>query len=473
MQNSNSLNSLWQEIILLDYRIALRCAVLVLTMSHSLALAEFTLPGTALFGRSNYDYAPSMYQEGNVQKFWWCGAGTVPNTNFNTDVIYYRSYNFGTRQWSAIIKVLWPTPGKWDGYFVCDPSVIRGQFVNPQNGRTYSHAMYYTATDLSAGTNNRIGVAFSNDGITWVKYSLPVISPQISPTSSYGAGQAATYSADGKSRLFLFHTDTSTTHGTRMWVRSTTNGRTFGPPVLLSNNGAPLNANSDFAFDWRSRYFYAAIGLPGRPGDRDTLGFVFARMPAADLLHGRGTWEQLGTVNTNLTGYYLNPSPGLLRDMYGNLTPWLPAVEAYFTKGGNDPGTWDLTWVIWDPTPVTLPFKRYYNPSTSYHKVTTGFIEPGFNFERTLGHLFMSPRAGTIPLYGCRAGSSDFFISIKANCGGHFVLGVNGWIYSSAQPDTQALYRCYTGFDHFVSTSPTCEGRTTESLLGYAKRTAQ
>jgi hypothetical protein len=30
-----------------------------------------------------------------------------------------------------------------------------------------------------------------------------------------------------------------------------------------------------------------------------------------------------------------------------------------------------------------------------------------------------------------------------------------------------ALYRCFTGVDHFVSTSPTCEGTTGEGLLGY------
>lgn len=462
-----------KSLLSLHWQTILSFISFVLILASDSALAEFTLPGGPLFTRNDYDYAPSMYQEGNVQKFWWCGAGTVPNTTFYTDVIYYRSYNFDTQQWSNITMVLWPSQGRWDGYYVCDPSVIRGKFYNPENKKTYTHAMYYTATDLQEGTNNRIGLAFSNDGISWVKYSSPVVSPQNFPTTScYGAGQAATYSVNKKSRLYIFHTDTSPQCEARMWVRYTTNGRTFSPPILLSNNGAPLNANSDFAYDWQSKYFYAAIGLPGRPGDRDTLGFVLARMPADDLLNGRGTWEKLGTVNTNLTGYYLNPSPGLLRDRYGNLTPWLPAVEAYFTKGGNDPMTWDLTWVIWDPDPTTLPFKRYYNPSSRYHKVTTGYIEPGFNFERTLGYLFMAPRTGTSPLYGCRAGSSDFFISPDGNCEGQFILGVNGWIYATAQPDTQALYRCYTGFDHFVSTSSTCEGQRTERLLGYAKKTA-
>lgn len=445
--------------------------IFVLTISSSSAIADFTLPSSILFDRSGYDYAPSMYQEGNVQKFWWCGLGTVPGTTFNTDVIYYRSYNFDTSQWSAITMVLWPSSGRWDGYYVCDPSVIRGKFYNPEDGQTYSHAMYYTATDRSDGANNKIGLALSNDGIAWIKYSLPVISPQTFPASTYGAGQAATYNTDGGSRLYVFHTDDSTSYGTRMWARFTADGLSFDPPVLLSNEGAPLNANSDFAYDWNSQNFYAAIGLPGRTGDRETLGFVLAKMPATDFLKGSGVWKKLGTVNTNLTGNYLNHSPGLLRDMYGNVTPWLPAIEAYFAKGTNDPETWELTEVIWDPDPLTLPLKSYFNPSTFYHKATTGYIDPGFNLEGTLGYLFMGPRVGAIPLYGCRSASSDFFMSPDGKCEGQFILGVNGWIFSTARPGTQALYRCFTGFDHFVSPDLACESWTTESLLGYARKT--
>ncbi|MBI5826571.1 MAG: hypothetical protein HZB22_02410, partial [Deltaproteobacteria bacterium] len=242
----------------------------------------------------------------------------------------------------------WGT-GKWDSYFTCDPSVIRGEFINPENGNAYSHAMYYTATDRSDGTNNKIGLAFSNDGITWERLSRPVIAPQVNATSGYGAGQAATYNINAKAGIYVFYTDTSTNLGSRVWVRYTSNGIAFGPPVLLSNQGVPLSYNSDFAYDYNSGYFYAAISLLPRPVDRETYRFVIARMPANDLLNGHGVWEALATVDTGVTGYYLNHSPGLLRDYYGNLTPWLPAIEVYFSEGTNDPATWDLTWVIWSP----------------------------------------------------------------------------------------------------------------------------
>ncbi len=50
------------------------------------------------------------------------------------------------------------------------------------------------------------------------------------------------------------------------------------------------------------------------------------------------------------------------------------------------------------------------------------------------------------------------------------VSGPVGWIHDSPQPGTVALYRCLGpgGADHLVSTDPSCEGWTQESLLGYA-----
>jgi hypothetical protein len=67
------------------------------------------------------------------------------------------------------------------------------------------------------------------------------------------------------------------------------------------------------------------------------------------------------------------------------------------------------------------------------------------------------------------------FVSPHSNCENWTVVGINGWIYSSPPVgvSTVALYRCLIsaggGTDHFVSTSPSCEGWKTEFLLDYAK----
>jgi len=316
------------------------------------ARGDFRLPHGVLFHHIGYNYAPSVIQEENTQKFWWCGQGTVPGTSFTTDVIYNNSYNFKTGEWSEPAMVLWPSLGKWDSQYTCDPSVIQGTFSNPkENGKNYSYAMYYGGTDDISG-NCRVGLAYSNDGVTWVKYGKPVIYPQSYPTSSYGAGQPATYNSDRKAGIVLFHTDTSTSLGQRVWVRKTTDGINFSSPILLSNQGAFLFADSDFALDPVSGYVYAATPVFGRPGDRDIYSFVLCKMPAEQLLHGQGVWETLGYVDTTLTGFYLNHSPGLLRDKYGYIAPLLPKVIVYFSGGSNDPSTWDLTWARWAPTPI-------------------------------------------------------------------------------------------------------------------------
>ncbi|HEY4959626.1 MAG TPA: hypothetical protein VII29_02105, partial [Terriglobales bacterium] len=52
----------------------------------------------------------------------------------------------------------------------------------------------------------------------------------------------------------------------------------------------------------------------------------------------------------------------------------------------------------------------------------------------------------TVPLYGCEAGGYDHFVSFSSICegSGYFVLGINGWIYSSPPQgiSTRGLYRC-------------------------------
>jgi hypothetical protein len=90
--------------------------------------------------------------------------------------------------------------------------------------------------------------------------------------------------------------------------------------------------------------------------------------------------------------------------------------------------------------------------------------------QQQLGHLYSHPENGaTLPLYGCKNGDSDYFISLDVNCEGRRVLGKNGYAYAGTVPraDMLPLYRCYTGTDHFATSDPKCEGQTTEKLLGY------
>lgn len=443
------------------------------------ALADLIASPGVLFTRANYDYAPSVINEGSLQKYWWCGYGPAPahpgRPNF-ADTIYYRAYDGSTGTWSAIQQVLTPTSGTWDAKHTCDPSVVKGNFA--YNGANYAYAMYYTATDTD--TNNRVGVAFSNNGTTWVKRPTPVIFPRnaTQAQTSYGAGQSATYNGNGAAGIWMFHTDTTGNaldgngiSQTRILLRYASDGINFGAPTLVSAAGLPITymSNSDFAFDntVSPARWYAAIPMLGRAGDRETYRIGLYRMPNSDIMNGTGTWELVANIDSNLTGAYLNHSPGIVRDIYGSVSG-LPSVQVVHSRGDNDPNAWDLAYAKWNPSPQTTPFKRYWNPTFGDHWVTTGNVKAGWNMESTLGHLPVSPKAGTQALYGCQAGN-DRFVSLDANCENQTVLGVNGYIYTlpPAGIATTPLYRCFAA-NNFVSQYSSCEGSSFAGLLGYA-----
>ncbi len=290
---------------------------------------------------SGYNYAPSVIDDGHTRQVWWCGYGVIPGGTLQTDVIFYRTIDIATGTMSPIQTAFWPQAGQWDGRFTCDPSVIAGTFQYA--GQNYAYALYYTATDRDDGTNNRIGLAFSNDGVTWTRYAQnPIIYPQVSPAAGYGAGQAATWNRDGASAVVLVHTDLS---AASVFLRTSPDGINFGAPVLVSSQGVTLVENNDFAYDPNTDTIYAAIEFPVTAGDRETRSFGLYRMPAAQWLSGQGIWERLTTVDTSITGGYLNHSPGLVRDGFGRLNP--TQLEAIFSEGTNDPLTWSLHSIKW------------------------------------------------------------------------------------------------------------------------------
>ncbi|WP_204015484.1 hypothetical protein, partial [Virgisporangium aurantiacum] len=106
---------------------------------------------------------------------------------------------------------------------------------------------------------------------------------------------------------------------------------------------------------------------------------------------------------------------------------------------------------------TTVPFVRYSNGRK--HLVTTGPALPGYHVEGRDWSLLTAQQPGTRPLYGCRNGADDHYISDDAGCGAtdFTILQTEGWIYTSppALPHA-ALYRCHIpGLgDHFVSIDP-------------------
>jgi hypothetical protein len=478
------MNSVWTGI--------LKAVQIVLVFSMTLAFAGClqSLPHGAIGNPGRYNYSPSIIEAGNIRQFWWCSQGANPlDKSQNTDAIYYASVNMATHDTIGPILVLAETPGAWDAAFVCNPKVIRGVFTNPLgDGQTYTYAMYYAAT--ATGINN-IGVAFSNDGIHWIKYPQPIIVSNAQ--TGYGVGQPSLYNADHKSAITMFYEDSNPT--IHHVAAVSTDGVHFTVQGTLTSNGLdsdnPEAIWGDMSYDSKAGEWYAIFCRPlrapsttGGVVERGQYGVELYKIPADSLFTGNSPWQQLIIMDTNATGYESNFIAGLVHDQWGNINlPSYPKV-AYYTSVSYPQPNWDASpeeagksartgaWIVmpmeWMPGNDLLAFTRYYNGRV--HEVTTGWVAGGFQTDKLLGHMYANPLHGaTYPLYACKKGDTDYFVSPDAACEGERILGKVGYAY--LKPTTGLnlvpLYRCKSRQDHFVSQDPKCEGQTTQDLLAY------
>jgi hypothetical protein len=479
-------------------RISMLHAITLFIVSASvlgMAGCSQSLPKGAIGNIGRYNYSPSVIQTGNVRQFWWCSEGVNPiDHSQDVDVIYYESVDMSTSATVGPRLVLAETPGAWDSAYVCNPKVIGGVFTDPLgDGKTYTYAMYYVATNALDGVHNDIGVAFSNDGIEWKKYPEPVITS--TSITTYGVGQPSLYNADHKSSISMFYEDTNPA---LHHVEAVSNdGLHFTIQGTLTTNGLdpddPLAVWGDMSYDSVKGEWYAVfcrwLRPPSTTGDvpeRGQYGVELYKIPKDALLNGNSPWQQLAIMDTNSTGYESNFIAGLVHDSYGNINVGAyPEVDLYTSISYPAPswdatpaeagssariGTWILMPMSWIPGTNLVPFVNYYNGSQ--HEATTGWISPDGNFQSQgiLGHLYTNPLQGaTLPFYGCKGGQKDYFVSLDPACEGQRVLGKDGYAYAKPVSGLNLipLYRCVSGGDHFVSTSAGCEGQTTDEFLGY------
>lgn len=456
---------------------------------------------------NSYNYSPAVMDEGDVIKAWWCSS----RPDAATDQIFYQEYDKKTKEYRNRRSVLQTgKPGDWDTFGVCHPSVIKGSWPGAPGGGTFSYALYYTSTNVAqgGGSNNSTGVIFSTDGINWVGQHDPR-NPNIKQKvpnipGTYGAGLPAAWS-NGGSSVTLFWTDTTAErrpaasarsaegYGSRGVFATAADGIHFDTPKLVSQNGAPAYWKNDFAFDDSASpaMVYAAQALQFRAGTgaqdkNETYNFGIFRVNKADLLAGVGGWEQLGVVDTNLTGLPLNFEPGLVRTPNGGIAgdPKKDGITVWFGGGGQTPFTWQLHKVTLQLGKATTPLRRYTGAAAGSSWTTTGYVPASFRSGKatTLGVVDLNPGAGLVPLYSCMSGAltagtdglltgegGTQFVSLEQCPGGH-ILGVNGYVSPQAPAGGgKPLYACKDGTSSFVSNDAACEGKTVERQLGYAK----
>lgn len=195
--------------------------------------------GLLMPSQPGWDYSPSAMNDlDGKEKVWWCGEQN------GHDVIKY-SERTASGFWSQPQIVLQAgiftkAPLSWEGEMTCDPTVIRGAWN--YNGTPYGYAMYYTTNDPSTSvSNNRIGLAFSKNGTSWVKYIYSPVIYDGAAGNQYGTGQPVAISSNGGSGVRIFYTFVDHDGSIHYFVRESTNGINFGGKSEISQNGLMLN----------------------------------------------------------------------------------------------------------------------------------------------------------------------------------------------------------------------------------------
>lgn len=271
-----------------------------------------------------YSYAPSVIVEGSTEHIWTCHNDTDGDVR---DHIYY------TRRVSGVVQesrsVLGPAAdGRWDGWHICDPSVVRSDVV--YEGVPYAYVMFYLGNDRACSCNNQIGVAFAQSvGGPWVRAPDPVVG--WSDAGQWGVGQPSATSVNGVGRFLLFYTQGDAS-GTRAFRRDLDVGTapfSTGPALQLTNAGLTdstgagdyLN-NFDVAYDAsRDRFYAVREQHPYPSADPDYIGasLQIVSLPGTNVWNGGGSWTVEGSVTPAMTGFARNHNGGLKRNAYGGL----------------------------------------------------------------------------------------------------------------------------------------------------------
>ncbi len=286
-------------------RVFFVAAALLLCTSSARAF-QFTALGPLLDSES-WDYSPSWMADTATgrDRLWWCS--NRPSQG-DADVIKYSQTSGGV--WGAPQVVLSANRGTWEGPCTCDPSVVRGAF--PYAGQTYQLAMYYTAS-ADCSSNAKIGVAFSNDGVSWVKYAgNPLISTQFPGNGLYGAGQTQAHNTNGAAAIRLWHTDTPLSR--RLYERQSVDGIHFGEARMLSIDGLdgfPKHA-AGLAFNPAATELYLML--------RNHLGGYLSlfKIPKKERFNGKWTLVASIPLGGPLPGALFEPA--FRTDVFGNLS---------------------------------------------------------------------------------------------------------------------------------------------------------
>ncbi len=292
---------------------------------------------------NRYAYCPSVLEmeDGSCHMFF-CGN---PEAGKMVDNIYHIEIKAdGTK--TAPVSVLQPTPGTWDSYHCCDPSVIRGKFRI--NGKDYRYAMFYLGIDKGDCKGNEVGVAFSNDlnATEWVKYPKQIVAFPDNRDIAWGVGQPSAFSLDKEGSVLLTYTKGDISGSGVLFCRldmSDMDKLEIETAKYVSSLGFNIALhNCDFAVDEANNKVVGVLSgtCPNvYPSYIESYNTV-AHMPLDSFLEGKGTWTRILDIDHSVTGFYRNHNACVLRDEYGYLKDYRTPSVFYTVSGTAQVAEW-------------------------------------------------------------------------------------------------------------------------------------
>lgn len=261
-------------------------------------------------------------------------------------IILRKEVKAGT-EWQAVEEkvVLAPstTSDEWDSVHVCDPFVIGGDYH--YKNTDYYYAMLYLGCNTLDNSKNEIGIAFAKEPEgPWVKYeNNPIIGyGEFTKEWCWGVGQASAVNQTQDGSLMLFYTrddDMGTRgvyrkadfsnldSGVQLEKEKDINQRGLIDPDgknLVDSERAFNNfeiAYNPFLNKWvgiRDAGPYSSELDETEPSYVSIYQEIF--IGDEDILwNTESSWEHVGYVTPNLTGYQRNHNAGILTDANGNL----------------------------------------------------------------------------------------------------------------------------------------------------------
>lgn len=305
-------------------------------------------------GQNRYAYCPSVAEIDGVTHMWFCGN---PDENIFIDNIYHVAISAdGTV--SEPVSVLQPgEPGEWDSQHVCDPSVVKGEFL--YDGHVYSYAMFYLGSSLDH-YYNEIGVAFADnpDAAEWVKFDRQLVTKRWGGDDdqslgngafSWGVGQPSAFSTNLKGEVMLTYT-VGDKDGTRVvWSQcdlSDMSSPVVDTPRKLVTEGfwnlsgdEDYTRNMDFVYDPEKSTVYGIRPLNPCPSSYPSYigsAVEVASITYSNFRNGYGGWARMLRVDSSTTGFPRTHNAALERDAYGQLASDL-SLDVYYTVSKASP----------------------------------------------------------------------------------------------------------------------------------------